>query len=160
LISVAAVLGAVILVAWQIGHGLTVAADMPTAKWSGARDEIYRSVASWLNDHAYARASVAMCEVGAIAYYSEIRVIDLWGLVTPAVIEHVKRGDHEWGVRHFRPDFVVSHYRKKGAHPGPTRWLRKSYDDYELVESFETEAYPFVIDLYRRRATTPPQSIK
>jgi len=160
LISTAAILAAAILAAWQIGHGLAVAAEIPTAKWSGARDEIYRSVAGWLTDHAPVGASVAMCEVGAIAYYSEIRVIDLWGLVTPAVIEHAKRGDYEWGVRHFRPDFVVSHYRKKGAKPGPTRWLRESYGDYEIVESFETEAYPFIIDLYRRKALLAPPEIE
>jgi len=155
IIAATAAAAAVGLVAWQVSHTLAVARQLPTAKWSGARDTIYRNVAEWLNANARPGSSVAMCEVGAIAYYSDVRVIDLWGLVTPAVIEHVKHGDFEWAVRHFRPDFVVSHYRKKGTKPGPTRWLTSSYHDYRLVQSFETAAYPFIIDLYQRRTAGP-----
>ncbi len=145
---------AVALAGVVVGQALTVrgvASRLPEEKWSGARDAIYRQVAAWLATHAPPGASVAMCEVGAIAYYSDVRVIDLWGLVTPAVVEHVKRGDKEWAIDAYRPDYVVVHYRAKGTPPGPSEWLDRDYPDYALAHSFETAAYPFAIDLYRRK---------
>lgn len=150
----AAVVGvalAVVLLAVQVRTTLALSRSLPRAKWSGARDALNRSIAAWLRENTPAGASVAMAEVGAIAYYSEIRVIDQWGLVTPEVVPHVKRGDFEWAVEHFRPDYVLVNYRAKDAAPGPTQWLRREYQRYEHVQSFASADYPFVLDLYRRK---------
>ena len=139
-----------VLVLAQVRYSYLEAQTLPQQKWSGPRDELYSRVGKWFAANTPPGTSAAMCEVGAIAYYSNIRVIDLWGLVTPAVVEHIKKGDYEWAIENYKPDFVVSHYRGKGSPPGPSQWLNRSYASYELVESFENDAYPYVLDLYRR----------
>lgn len=153
---VAPFLVALTLVVVQFIYVFRVAQALPQQKWSGARDELYCRVGRWFSVNAPKGASVAMCEVGAIAYHSDIHVIDLWGLVTPAVIAHIKGGDYEWAVDHFKPLFVISHYRGKSSQPGPTQWLNRTFKDYVLVESFQNDDYPFILDVYRLK--TLPKS--
>jgi hypothetical protein len=63
----------------------------------------------WIDDHVPARARVATNDIGAIAYVSRREIIDLMGLVTPAIIPYRREG--EAGVLRFVaeacPDYVV-----------------------------------------------------
>ncbi len=54
----------------------------PDAYWYGARDQAYRNVADYLNAHASANDAVVSDEVGTVAYYTGLRMIDTAGLVT------------------------------------------------------------------------------
>ncbi len=67
----------------------------------------YRRLASWLADHAGPDASVAYHEIGYLGYYTDCRIVDLMGLVTSGVAEHIAAGDFAWSFWRHRPDFLV-----------------------------------------------------
>ena len=63
----------------------------------------------WVSDSTPRRATLAVNDVGAIAYFSRREVIDLMGLVTPEILPY--RRDGESGVMEFIaarcPDFLI-----------------------------------------------------
>jgi len=68
---------------------------------------------TWFGSHTPERAVIATPDIGAIGYFSERRVVDLAGLVTPAMVPHLVRQTPEDAVATFafasfsRPDFLV-----------------------------------------------------
>lgn len=75
-------------------------------------DGLRRVVGEWLRDHTPPTAVVAMEAVGYQAYYSNRNVIDLAGLVSPAIVE-IRRGSRSNAegfhrvLRELRPDYLV-----------------------------------------------------
>jgi hypothetical protein len=70
--------------------------------------QLHVEVGKWARDRIPAGSVVAANDVGAIAYFSGHRIMDIEGLVTPAALAY--RGRPERGlafVRDVRPDFVV-----------------------------------------------------
>ena len=67
----------------------------------------------WFDRNADARAVIATPDIGAIGYYSRRRVVDLGGLVTPAMVPGLARTGPEDVVAGFffatfsRPDYLV-----------------------------------------------------
>ncbi len=67
----------------------------------------------WFDRHAAPGAVIATPDIGAIGYYSRRRVVDLAGLVTPAMVPHLMRVSPEEAVARFafatfsRPDYLV-----------------------------------------------------
>ena len=67
----------------------------------------------WFADHTRADAVIAAPDIGALGYFSQRRVVDLAGLVTPAMVPILERVSPEDAVADFefmrfsRPDFVV-----------------------------------------------------
>ena len=67
----------------------------------------------WFGAHAPPSAVIATPDIGAIGYFSERRVVDLGGLVTPAMIPLLAREAPEDVIAHLRfssfshPDFIV-----------------------------------------------------
>jgi arabinofuranosyltransferase len=63
----------------------------------------------WLDRHLPRDARVAVNDIGAIAYFSRREIVDLMGLITPAIIPYRREG--EGGVIRFLsetcPDHVV-----------------------------------------------------
>lgn len=50
-----------------------------------ARYVTYREVAEWLNHRASDDESLAAAEIGVLGYYTDMKIIDLYGLVTPSL---------------------------------------------------------------------------
>jgi hypothetical protein len=70
--------------------------------------ELHVVTGKWLRDHLPADAVVAVNDVGAIAYYSGLRILDLEGLVSPEVLPYRPLPDRGMRVvNDLRPDFVV-----------------------------------------------------
>ncbi|HEY2955787.1 MAG TPA: hypothetical protein VGK89_11115 [Candidatus Eisenbacteria bacterium] len=73
----------------------------------------------WFGAHAPPEAAIATPDIGAIAYFSERRVVDLSGLATPAMVPLLERGGTKDVVTRLRfapfarPEFVVD--RAPGA---------------------------------------------
>lgn len=75
-------------------------------------DGFRRVVGIWLKDHAQPGDTVAMEAIGYQGYYSEMRVIDMAGLVTPRAVEFKRRTRYngqifDWVLRDFKPDYIV-----------------------------------------------------
>jgi hypothetical protein len=71
------------------------------------RSVTYKRICDWLNQNADPDASVAMSEVGYIGYFTDLRVVDLAGLVTPGVIPYLAEGDKVSGFWKYEPDYYV-----------------------------------------------------
>lgn len=67
----------------------------------------------WFDRHTDAQAVIATPDIGAIGYFSRRRVVDLAGLVTPAMVPCLTRATPEDAVAEFcfatfsRPDYLV-----------------------------------------------------
>jgi hypothetical protein len=74
-----------------------------------SRQDVYPRIGRWLSTNTPSGASVAMVEVGIIGYYSERRVVDILGLVSPGNAKSL--GDRRldaWLMRD-DPDFILVH---------------------------------------------------
>lgn len=84
-------MAAVVVVALICARTVRYAGVHQSAYWYGARDETYRALAAHLDAHAADGDHVASSEVGTIAYYSGLPIVDIAGLVTTEAgrAEHV-----------------------------------------------------------------------
>jgi hypothetical protein len=62
-----------------------------------ARAASYLGIVEWLERNVPEGTSVAFIEIGYLGYFSNHPVVDLGGLVTPGVADHVRRGDFAAG---------------------------------------------------------------
>ena len=70
----------------------------------------YQHVANWLNQNTSPSQSIATFEIGYIGYFTNMRIIDLAGLVTPGLYPWVAEGDAETlahSLEIYSPDFVL-----------------------------------------------------
>lgn len=67
----------------------------------------------WFAEHTPSGTLIAVPDIGALGYYSERPILDLAGLITPAMVPYLDRETPEEAVRHFRfaefarPDYLV-----------------------------------------------------
>jgi hypothetical protein len=100
--------------------------------------DTYRRAAEWLNANAPPGASVGAGDIGALGYYYENGpVIDAAGLVTPAVIEHLRVGDFSWFIRHYQPDYLMFYHppRRLLSLDLTEEWFRRQYYVEEIIVS-------------------------
>jgi hypothetical protein len=64
----------------------------------------------WLRQHAAPGQTIAAYEVGAVAYLSGLRTVDLLGLTEPRALPHLRTADFAWAIREL-PSFVFSNER-------------------------------------------------
>lgn len=76
--------------------------DFPLAKMLA-----YARAGEWLRRNAPPRSNLAAAEIGAVGYYSGMKIIDLAGLVTPDVAEDLASGDRTAWLYRYHPDFVL-----------------------------------------------------
>ena len=114
-----------------------------------ARYRTYRATGEWLAANTPATAAVGLVESGMGGYFSNRPVVDVCGLVEPAVAAHLAGGDTSWPLRHFRPDYILLHDPvwdlEADAKAAP--WFTA---EYEPVCTFAGEE-PYKLALYRRR---------
>jgi hypothetical protein len=70
----------------------------------------YRQVAEWLKAHATRDQAITAYEIGYIGYLTDMRVIDLAGLVTPALHPWIEQGREATlihALRIYAPDYVL-----------------------------------------------------
>jgi len=72
-----------------------------------ARHTAYHELAGWLRANTDPADSVAYHEIGYLGYYTDNRIVDLVGLVTPQITPHVAIGDFGWGFWQATPDYLV-----------------------------------------------------
>lgn len=118
-----------------------------TKGWVNYRGQIvdrryiqYREVAKWLDHYASHDETLATREIGILGYYTDMKIIDLYGLVTPDVTPWLAHGDIEVlhkAVELYAPDYLFRHQ---------SEFVDKSLG-YEPVQRFGEGAYI----LYRKK---------
>jgi len=136
--------GLIVIVAYSF-----IRCDVQFIRWLPyPRHPVYREAGEWIRDTAPDSVSVAAFEVGAIGYYSERRIVDLWGLVTKDVARKtLKEGDAAWAIRRYRPDILIFQSERWGNELAIERapWFSRAY---EFDRTFRGERFPG-IDLFR-----------
>jgi len=94
--------------------------------WPGYMQR-YRSAGTWLAANSAPGASVAYYEVGALGYFSERKVIDLLGIVTPELLPYVRRGDLGAAFLARPADYAVFDAARGGLMPVAAPWFRAAY---------------------------------
>ena len=110
----------------------------------------YRRTGEWLASETPQGASIGLVEIGIVGYYSKRRIIDVCGLITPAVGPHLASGDVAWPLRTLRPDYVLLHDPVWPLLEGPVAaatWFRENYEQVRKFDGVE----PYKLVLYRRR---------
>lgn len=69
----------------------------------------YRDAGLWLASHSPPEGAIAAVEIGTLGWYSQRRVVDILGLVTPHNADFVARGDLLAWTERQRPEFVLVH---------------------------------------------------
>jgi hypothetical protein len=73
------------------------------------RGESYSRLSQWFNSNTRPDESIASMEIGYLGYFTDNRIVDLAGLISPKAIPRISRGDIAWGFWKYRPDYFVYH---------------------------------------------------
>lgn len=137
--------GALPALAWSRGwRGVAVVAVVVVlaASWSGAsrarellgrdgwRSTGYAEVGRWMAAHSAPEAAVSATEIGYLGYYSQRRVVDLVGLVTPANVPFVRESDQLGAFLREPTELVMFHtfHQRGGTRPiVARRWFPDAY---------------------------------
>lgn len=71
------------------------------------RASSYLALAEWFNENTKPSQSIAYVEIGYLGYYTENRIVDLMGLVTPSITHYIAEGDFAQGFWKHEPDYFV-----------------------------------------------------
>jgi hypothetical protein len=123
-------------------------------------EELYADVGRRLGEIAEPNQVIAAGDIGAIGFFSQARILDLLGLISPAVVAYYPLPPESYvinfavssdAIADLRPDYVVvlEVYGRQTILRDP-RFLR----DYRLVETIPTDLYGSRGMLVFRR--TPP----
>ncbi len=110
------------------------------------RSVVYHEVAIWLNQHAQAGDSLAASEIGVVGYYTDLKIIDLHGLVTPGLTPWLAKDLVE--ILHPAIDLYAPDYVLVLKQPVVTDLMRKK--NYRLARNVGED-----MALYQRASTAP-----
>jgi hypothetical protein len=116
--------------------------------------DLYQRLGAWFAKHGGPQTSVAFLEVGKLGYYSNARIIDLLGLVTPGASAHVIANDWDWAIQRYQPDYYIAHgcFEPQWHNVSQEAWFQAAYTPALKMEEPSRCApitYPLVI--YQRK---------
>lgn len=77
---------------------------MPATERKGTHE----LAAEWLNARVPGGTSIGANDIGVLRfYYEKGPIIDGAGLVTPDVVDHLRRGEYSWYIREYRPAYLM-----------------------------------------------------
>lgn len=120
------------------------------------RFPMYRSIVEELKLVGTPNNTLACTEIGILGYYSNFRMIDPCGLVTPEVVKHLAT-DWWWSYRTLKPDFCVLYEYNTDLKALP-EWFK---NDYIPIHYFPTPKHIFNntrVILYQRKDLKPTPS--
>jgi hypothetical protein len=85
----------------------------------------YREVGTWLRENARPEDDVAVTEIGYLAYYSRLRIVDIHGLLNPEWGLDLEARPY-WWLEKDLPDFIVTHVPPWHGEPSEA-WPREMY---------------------------------
>ena len=110
--------------------------------------KLYIKAGRWFAENTPPHTSIAFIEIGYLGYYSQRRIIDLSGLVTPGVSKHIRNRDFQWAVKKYSPDYFVFNPQFSG-------WIRilnqpwfKKY--YKQIKEIEQKGFKYHLKIYKK----------
>ena len=136
-----------VLIAAGLWHVRSVEHDIAAAQ--ALEDTVRRPIGEWLRRHAEKSDRVLLEPIGYIGYYSEMRVLDMIGLVSPEVLPFYRTSEPLRGiVSQLRPEWMCLRLRERDLlESGGTNLLTS---DYDLIKEFPTASEP-AFYVYKRR---------
>ncbi len=119
------------------------------------RIRVYRDAALALHARSPGASCVAAVEIGALAYFGDRPVLDLTGLVEPAVLAARREDRLADLVAARRPDYLLDNPNFHSSFLAPLVESGELDRDYRAVASFARPEYPFAIRLLERRPAAP-----
>jgi hypothetical protein len=130
---------------------------------------VYRSAAKMVAGLEAKDRTLAATEIGYLGYYSQVRIVDIHGLIHPDSLKEIRAG-HNWWWLATNPDLVLVHEPPWFGEPGYAKFdpaaERRFRDGYELVATFGGRgagkvkgAGAAVVQLWARRPSAWPASI-
>ena len=102
-----------------------------------ARYVSYREAANWLNRYAGIDKTLATPEIGVLGYYTDMEIIDLYGLVTPSLTPWTAQGIQKTlreAIKQYAPDYILTDKKILIE-------LLRQYPEYEPVQRFGEGVY-------------------
>jgi arabinofuranosyltransferase len=95
--------------------------------WGGARTQSYRHIAEWMNRNLPRGSTIAINEVGTLAYYTNFKIIDVGGIVTRGYAAN-ERMSYELFLARFVPGYALVRGDQVEMRIGPgLRYRRIAY---------------------------------
>ena len=120
----------------------------------------YVQVADWLRANTPPDASVATIEIGIIGYYSDRRIVDTMGLVSPDMLGHLYGWNETlfYALGHFWPDYVVAPKGTAWDYVASVAWFGEAYAPVAKIPSPGPGAR--TVNIYKRAAEFPIRSFE
>lgn len=121
--------------------------------------ELYAKAGRWMSGTTPADASVAALEVGYLGYYSQRKIIDLVGLITPGVSTYLRKQDFQWAVKTYEPDYFVycDEFQSWLETITDQPWFEKSY---RQIKEMNESGYSFGLKIFKRVLALDLKEIK
>jgi hypothetical protein len=107
----------------------------------------YKAISTWLNQNSCPEQSVAFIEIGYLGYFTSNRIIDLAGLIDPAITKHLVTDGFEWGFWHYQPDYYIYIEEFDWALGG----IKLAFNDYTMVHEILRDKFPTPIYIFQRK---------
>ena len=142
-------LPAIVLAVAAVLVSVASIASWSTAWRSGVAhiNDVHREAAKWVKGHTTPESRIACYDIGAMAYFSERRVIDLGGLADPAAAAFMHGRIDEYILRR-RADFtaMIAPYEGLDAHgyiPGALGYGASGLIDRHTVAEFHIPSWQY-----------------
>lgn len=109
-----------------------------------SRYEPYRQVSDWLIDNATKDQSIATHEIGIIGYFTDMKIVDLYGLVSPELFPYIDNNTEEtlYNVLPlFSPDFILLPIKDMDE-----RIYLKTGHRYKFIKEFHNRYYLYQME--------------
>ena len=160
---------ALVLLATFVGMGNTelrvARIVLPAVRSHNYLSQNYEELGLWFRENTNAQATIAVSDVGAVGYFSERRILDMFGLIDP----HIARLQ---GRMHFKadpgyvlsrePDYIVlvslndqgAGYSFQRIPDYAMNALREFHEQYDLIRKVPQHWHNEFVLVYRRRDAT------
>ena len=117
----------------NLGEGIHRLELQRNDNFYGGRYRDYWVITQWINSHLPTGASLMFTEIGTIGYYTDVRMIDMGGLVTK-IGKTVKKFDYTSCLENYRPDYVlidgkVPEFASKGVRYRQLAYFPESFSE-------------------------------
>jgi hypothetical protein len=157
---------ALVLLATFVGIGNTelriARIVLPAVQSHNYLSQNYEELGLWFREHSEPNATVAISDVGALGYFSERRVLDMFGLIDPHIARirgriHYKADPHY--VLSREPDYIVlvslndqgAGYSFQRIPDYTINALPEFHEQYELVRTAPQHWHNEYVLVYRRK---------